>query len=315
MPELDGLAGLQRWMQHAILDPKGVTASAGEVLTASSGMTARERLAIYWRGYRLRLLECMRELHPGLIHLLGEELFDAFALEYLDSCPPRDFTLSRLDAGFAGHLAETRPDTGLPPAERQPWVDVMIDLARFERAVTEVLDGPGTEDGPVLDAADLALHAADLASTAGAAGPGGTMSPHGGGGGPAGWRLATAPCLRLLRLSFPAHQYATAVRHGQDPPFPALGTTYLAVGRRDYAITIHELGPRPFRALRDLSRGATVGTALRGAARERGPAWLRHWAGLGFFTAIERPAAPARPSRARAHGPRPTMNSVERAAR
>ncbi|TMQ97189.1 DUF2063 domain-containing protein, partial [Actinomadura soli] len=85
MAEPSDLAGLQRWMQTAILDPDGDLDEASGTLTASEALTARQRLAIYWRGYRLRLLETMRGLHPGLTHLLGEETFDRFALDYLEA--------------------------------------------------------------------------------------------------------------------------------------------------------------------------------------------------------------------------------------
>jgi len=232
------LSALQAWMQAAILDPDGPARDAAGVVTASSRLTARERLAIYWRGYRLRLLECMRGLHPGLVHLLGEDAFDGFAMDFLDARPPRAYTLFRLAEGFADHLSETRPDGA------EHWPDMIIELARFERAVAEAAEAPGTEDA-----------------------------------GPPGTRLRAAPCLRLLRLAWPAHEYLAAVRRGEDPPLPAPRPAYLAICRRDYALVVRELGPRPFAALDALARGAATGPV---------PAeWLRHWTGLGFLTRAE----------------------------
>ncbi|MEV5377434.1 DNA-binding domain-containing protein [Streptomyces nondiastaticus] len=142
-----GLAATQRWMQAAILDPHAPGPYApGDVLTASRRLSARERLHIHQQGYRLRLTECMRSLHPGSVHLLGREIFDGFALAYLEAHPSRSPTLTGLSGGFAGHLARTRPDSA-PGAEREPWIDLLIDLVRFERVFTEVLDAPGPEDG------------------------------------------------------------------------------------------------------------------------------------------------------------------------
>lgn len=239
------LSGLQAWMHAAILAPDGPAGDAAGVLTASSRLTARERLAIYWRGYRLRLLECMRGLHPGLVHLLGRDAFDGFALDFLDAHPPRAYTLFRLDEEFAAHLAETRPD------DAEHWPDMIIDLARFERAVTEATEAPGTE-----------------APASGA--------PEGAGAGPHGPRPRAVPCLRLLRLAWPAHAYLAAVQRGEDPALPAPRPVRLAVCRRDYELVVRELGPRPFAALSALAEGGATGPV---------PAeWLRHWTGLGFLT-------------------------------
>ncbi|MFI0353353.1 putative DNA-binding domain-containing protein [Actinomadura sp. 9N407] len=260
-----GLAGLQRWMHAAILDPDGIAGDAAGVISASSRLTARDRLAIYWRGYRLRLLESMRGLHPGLVHLLGEQLFDQFALDFLDARPPRAYSLFRLDEGFVDHLRRTRPDASEPPDRRQPWPDMITDLAYLERAVTEVMDGPGTEQSGVLAPDGL---------------PSVQALP--------GACLVTAPCLRLPRLSFPANEYLAAMRRGDDPAPAAPRPVHLAVCRRDDALVVRELGAVAHGALEALTHGATVGIALRGVPEERALEWLRHWAALGFFTRVER---------------------------
>ncbi|WP_052682203.1 HvfC/BufC N-terminal domain-containing protein [Saccharothrix sp. ST-888] len=145
------LADTQHWLQRAILDPARPEPQAvGAVLTDSATLSAHQRLDIYRRGYRLRLLETMRGLHPGLRALLGPELFDDFALDYLDARPSHSYTLFHLDARFAEHLAAHRPDRGLPTARREGWVDVLVDLARYERAFTEVHDSPGPASVPFL---------------------------------------------------------------------------------------------------------------------------------------------------------------------
>ncbi|MEW2353355.1 DNA-binding domain-containing protein [Spirillospora sp. NPDC029432] len=266
MPERSELARLQRWMQDAILAPGGPTEAAGSVLTASGTMTAEQRLGVYWRGYRLRLLEGMRGLHEGLCHLLGRETFDAFALAYLEACPPRTPTLFRLDEGFADYLEATRPDAGRPPGEPGSWTQTLIDLARLERLFTEVLDGPGTEGTAVLGPGDLPADPARLARL----------------------RLVPAPCLRLLRACFPAHEYLRAVRLGRDPELPAPRAVHLVLSRTDHAVTVSEVDPAAYRALSALVRGATAGDALdeAGAGAEQGLAWLRRWAGQRFFTTV-----------------------------
>src|SRR5438046_8851204 len=110
------LGRMQRWLQAVVTHPDGAAAGAlseearrhldvppGEldrVVRPSSKLTAEQRLDLYHRGYRLRLLESLRAVHPVLRHALGTELFDAFALEYLQACPSRSYTLFRLGEGF-----------------------------------------------------------------------------------------------------------------------------------------------------------------------------------------------------------------------
>ncbi|MEU9113764.1 DNA-binding domain-containing protein [Streptomyces sp. NPDC048483] len=210
------LADTQRWLQHAILDPAGPPGTVDEVLTRSRELSSRQRLDVYRRGYRLRLLEVMRGLHPGLRALLGPELFDDFALDYLEACPSRSYTLFQLDARFVDHLRAHRPDRNLPSGRREGWVDLIVDLARYERAFAEVYDGPGTEGGP---------------------------SPH---SGPA---PAPAACLRVLRVCAPVHTYHATVRRGLPAEPPAPGPVHLALSRRDYVVKVTELEPDGYRLL------------------------------------------------------------------
>src|SRR5260370_25598234 len=120
------LEQIQRWMQAAIMHPVGVAQGiasaearrhidvgpdeAESVVTRSKALTALERLAIYGYAYYARLLECLGDEFPVLKHALGEELFDAFAAEYLEQYPSRSYTLFHLGLNFPRFLAETRPD-------------------------------------------------------------------------------------------------------------------------------------------------------------------------------------------------------------
>ncbi|GGX98035.1 HvfC/BufC N-terminal domain-containing protein [Streptomyces hiroshimensis] len=201
-----GLAAVQRWMQAVILDPaEAGPGAADQVVTASRRLPARERLRIYQQGYRMRLAECMRSLHPGSVHLLGHEIFDQFALEYVDAHPSRSPTLAGLSDGFAAHLGRTRPDTA-PGAQREAWIDLLIDLVRFERVFAEVLDGPGPEDG-----------SGDAPSS-----------------------------LRLFRACAPVHTYLAAVHRGLDPDPPGQRPVRLAAFRRDYTVVTRELSPAAY---------------------------------------------------------------------
>lgn len=236
-------------------------------ITASARQQPVERLAIYRRSYRLRLLESLRGAFPALCHVLGRDLFDAFADDYLDACPSRSYTLFQLGERFVDHLERTRPDRGRPPANREAWVDLLIDLARFERLFAEVYHGPGTETGPVLRAADLPADADPAWARL-------TLSP--------------APCLRMFTSRYLVHDYVAAITRGELPPMPRAQPAVLAVHRRAYVVIVTELTPPADRLLAALIGGAAVTAAAGTAGIPPGSthSWIREWADAGLFTHV-----------------------------
>lgn len=226
---------LQTWLQGAILDP----AAAGEVadvVVATARLPAARRLAIYQHGYLSRLTDTLRAHYPVARYLLGAELFDEFARDYLSARPSRSYTLEVLGAGFADHLAATRPDT--TPGEREPWIDLLTDVVRFERAFTEAHAAAGAERREPPPAAPE-LDAPDWTETV----------------------VSTVECLRLVRAGFPVHTFAVAVRARQDPPLPPPREVRLVLARTDFVVTVAEFdGPR-YRLLAGLRAGTPLGRA------------------------------------------------------
>ncbi len=289
MSEAAGLRRLQRWLGAAITESAPLQAPPGgldAVVRSSPRLTVEQRLGLYRRSHRLRLLEAMRASYPGLRHMLGGELFDEFALDYLRARPSRSYTLQRLGEGFADHLAATRPDAdGAPEA----WPDLIIDLARLERTFAEVYDAAGIEGEELPSSADLPLEP------------------------DARWRAATVEpvrCLRLLRSSFPAGPYLSAVRRGEEAPAPAPAESFLAVSRRDYAVTLTPLDARSHRLLDRLVRGARIDAAASAAGLDPAEAWrlARRWADSAFFHSLR----PGR--RPRRLPPRRSTHAVEERA-
>jgi hypothetical protein len=263
----ESLSRTQAWLQAAIQEPTRETGVC-DVITVSSTLGPEERLAIYQRGYRARLLECMRTHYPVLCHVLGRDLFNAFAVEYLRANPSRSRTLGELGARFADHLDATRPDRHA----REEWIDLMVDIARFERAFTEVHAGPGVEGSVLLQPPSLPE----------------PLPPR--------WvhTLTTpAPGLRLLTLGFPVHIYVTTVRHGNDaPPLPPRSSTHLVLSRHNYVVTVTEVEPPRWHLLTALVAGYPLHRAallveclvidftLAGARLARGRPWpgfVRRW--------------------------------------
>lgn len=247
------LRGLQAWLQGAILDPEGA-GDVADVLVGTARLPAARRLAIYRHGYLTRLLGCLAAHYPVARHLLGADLFDGFARDYLEARPSRSYTLEALGAGFAEHLAATRPDVA--GGEREPWIDLLFDVVRFERAFTEA-------------------HAAAGAESAGP--PPAAPEPRDG-----GWAdtvVSTVECLRLLRAGFPVHTFAVAVRAHHDPPLPPPGEVRLVLSRTDFVVTVTELDEPRFRLLEGLRGGTPLGRAGvdAGLAPRETAACVRTW--------------------------------------
>lgn len=81
-----------------------------------------ERLAIYQRAYRARLIGTLRAMFPSLLETMGEELFHHFAIDFILRDPPQGWTLERLAETFPKYLAETKPD--------EPWAERLVEIAQ-----------------------------------------------------------------------------------------------------------------------------------------------------------------------------------------
>lgn len=319
---------VQQWFQAVVTHPAGVAAGAAsptaqrlvrldrgaleQLVRRSRRLTAEQRLEIYANAYYARLLECLRDTFPVLAQVLGAEVFDSFAFDYLQRYPSRSYTLYRLAESFPRFLDETRPDqppaAGAAGAADPGWPDFLIDLATFELAIAEVFDGPGAEGEPLLAPADLLARQA--------------------GGDFAAARIAPVPCLRLLRFRYPVNAFyssAMAMRSRRpvespelldaraapepasadgagtaaDLPIPDPGEEHVALSRTDYVVRRYPLTPFEAAVLAALLAGAAVGDAIAGAAAaselpdDELAAQLdtafRRWTAAGFFRAAAGP--------------------------
>jgi len=318
---------VQQWFQAVVTHPAGVAAGAAspaaqrlvrldrgaleQLVRRSRRLTAEQRLEIYANAYYARLLECLRDTFPVLAQVLGAEVFDSFAFDYLQRYPSRSYTLYRLAESFPRFLDETRLDrpaaageAGAAGRATPAWPDFLIDLATLELAIAEVFDGPGAEDEPLLAPADLLAHQA--------------------GGNFAAARLAPVPCLRLLRFRYPVNAFfssamAMRARRPAEPPespgspppvtdaagaaaelpIPDPGDEHLALSRTDYVVRRYPLTPFESAVLAALLAGATVGDAIAGAAAASDlpddelatqlDAAFRRWTAAGFFRTATSP--------------------------
>lgn len=265
---MSNLQSVQRWMHEALVFPRRVDGDRRDaLLRASPGLTGAQGLAIYQRGYFLRIANCMRDQFPALCHALGEPLFDDFVADYIRDKPPESHTLYDLGRRFPAWLGENRPDRDRPPERRESWIDFMIDLARFERQVFAMFDAPGHEGRPFA----------------------GADTPDD--------RLRLQPCFDLGAYGFPVAAYYHEVRRKEPATLPSAGRSFAALVRTDYVTRTIPLTEPQYLFLEAMAAGARVDGAAEAVARALGTTaeevadtWRtsgqrRRWIDWGFFIA------------------------------
>jgi hypothetical protein len=281
---------LERWMQSVLMHPGDVEEGLAspeasthlplrsyeleQVVTRSKAQSSADRLEIYVNAYRMRLMECLRAEFSATCQAVGGEVFDAMVFGYLQAYPSRSYTLGQLGAQFPTFVAESSIHFHAFPSGSAPcWGEFVIELARWERLVAEVFDGPGSEAAPGLPAVGLErLRSGNWANL----------------------RLRLTPDLRLSTFTHPVHRYWRGVRSGAIPSPPMRGLTRLAIYRRDYSVTECELSEEQISLLEQIAEGATLQHAVAVLLSDRSPTaakpserqiftWFAEWSGRGFF--------------------------------
>jgi hypothetical protein len=274
LPTLDRL---QRWMQAAVVHPGDIEkalsspvarreiarADVDAVILPSATLKPAERVGIYQNMYLLRMEEALATDYRGLKHFLGDDGFFSLVRDYVQVHPSRSYTLNRLGDRLPEFVAVA------PDVRRQ---DFCADLARLERALSQVFDAPETK----------ALGAADIDRIA-----------------PEDWekaRLTPIAAFRLLALRYPASAYLDTVDDEQHRHPPARRQdTYVAVYRRDYSVYRHDLTRGAHDLLADLVAGKPLGKAVAAALRRGGRKrpqpddlfrWFRQWVAGGIFATV-----------------------------
>jgi hypothetical protein len=232
------LASTQRWMHDALVFPRRASREAIDATLASfPGLSGAAGLAIYQRGYFLRIANCMREQFPALCHALGEPLFNDFVAEYIREWPPESHTLYDLGRRFPAFLDESRPDRDQPPDEREVWIDFMVDLARFERQMFVMFDAPGHEGKPFAT----------------------PETPDA--------QLRLQPAFAIGAYRFPVAAYYHAVRRKQPAELPPAEASWAALVRTAYVTRTLVLSELDYLFLKAMVEGGGVDEGIAAVAR------------------------------------------------
>ena len=269
------LTEVQKWMQQLLLDPhsmadeasaptltnESVDSSLEAVIKSSKRLSARQHLAIYQMSYVARLRDCMAKQFSALEYALGENLFQAFADEYLQQYPSTNYNLITLGEKFASFLEATRPDKN--EAVKEDWPDFMIELTRFEYAINIIFEEKGEENYT------LASHSTHEEA------------------------MQLIPVFYIFNFQFPIRWYYASFVNKQEPELPMPKQSFCVVLRHKYKLFIHDLNFGQFQFLRYLKSGLSIAQAKQQLLTQNGvdpsqletfwPIWKKQWVEAGFF--------------------------------
>ena len=135
------LADRQRTFAAAITSDQAVGAALSLFRPTPQG--GPPRLDIYRNAFRARLTDALRDNHPVLHRVLGDEAFDQLGASFIAARPSRQPSIRWFGAELADWLRDT--------AEQLPH-PALVDLARMEWALSIAFDAA---DATPLQVADL----------------------------------------------------------------------------------------------------------------------------------------------------------------
>lgn len=135
------LAQLQSEFQSYLIGDKSRTTFTTRIIDDAK-MGVNRRLAIYFDAYRLRIIEALATAYPKLKALLGDDLFNRIAREYIDEFPSTYQNMRWVGGNMREHLLYSIPEH-----------PIAAEMAVFEWSLSLAFDA---EDVAELSLQDLA---------------------------------------------------------------------------------------------------------------------------------------------------------------
>ncbi len=202
------LETLQRRFHDAITGRASLATARG--LVRDDGIRPLDRLQVYAHAYFVRIRDALAAEYPKLAAVLGDDDFTALISRYLDSYPTRHPSLRDAGMLLPRFLSEEHGSR-----VGSLW---KADLARLERARTEVFDGP---DATPLRRDDLAALAPAMF--------------------PDLW-LRLIPSSAVVSIASNADEGWSAIEDGSTPPVAARGPRIVLVWRLEITVVHRTLG-------------------------------------------------------------------------
>ena len=102
------LADLQNDFQRALFDTE--CKGADWISESARGLSARERLDIYYNAYRFRLVDVLLDTFEHTAIYLGDDWFNQLAMDYVQSHPSTYKNIGLYGKDFPSFLAEQLPE-------------------------------------------------------------------------------------------------------------------------------------------------------------------------------------------------------------
>jgi hypothetical protein len=217
------LAELERYFASAATSGSGPLPELDRIFVGSEQLPARDRLAIYNRGYFYRLLDALASVFGQTKRLLGDSEFERLGLAYLTQHPSEHPAVERVGRAFSAYLRGA-----CAPA-------VVVDLASLEWARLCALVAANPRSVATVDEIEP-----DLFPQA---------------------RLRFVPSVHWLELdaralsAFAGEDLASVARFAAEPPGPAHG---VAVWRNQHAVQHQALDAPEWAAFVCAAGGATL---------------------------------------------------------
>ena len=135
------LAGIQDEFQRYVLEGDRARPAISDLIEQRVGLPARERLAIYYDAYRIRLKDALAEAFDRTYGYVGDDMFAELCRGYIDAHPSQFRNLRWFGDQFSAFAAHELADH-----------PVVAELAAFEWALGLAFDA---EDAAILRAEDL----------------------------------------------------------------------------------------------------------------------------------------------------------------
>jgi hypothetical protein len=261
------LSHIQNAFQDYVLAGDREQPAIANLVDQRHGLAARERLAIYYDAYRIRLKEALAEAFDKTYGYVGDELFAELCQGYIDAHPSAFRNLRWFGDQFPAFVAETLPD-----------YPVVAELAAFEWTLGLAFDA---QDAPLLSMAELQQLDAAAWEDVG---------------------FVLQPSLQLLPLSWNAPALWLALGKEESPPDAVQSPQPLIwlVWRKALQPHFRSLDRFEADALLGLSAGQGFAKVCSDAADQAGAAgedvtgriagWLHTWIHEGMLTAIHLPS-------------------------
>lgn len=205
---------LQQWVTGQLLQNHTHDPYIEKEIKTQGDLNATQRLNIYQTGYKLRLLECMKAEFQTLYTFLGNDLFELFALGYIQRHPSQSYTLYTLGEGFSEFLCQTKP-----PTEEKNLL-IPEQLAKLEHYQALSMRGKGCEQQEQVLPSEIDLLMGDPLPS-----------------------LALPDTSFLVSCDFDLFSYVKAVQQGETPPIPAQVSQTLLIYRHHYRVDLVVLEP------------------------------------------------------------------------